>query len=152
MSSILSFSILIFVVKSQCPSPPSNGTLYASNFQLLDDFNLILVTINEHNVGIEYCKILNITDGTLSDVVSCDQNTREWSMPDMDPSGTSIQSAIDNEDGTANIILRRNNANMNITLPSYLQSNETTVLLYDQFTVTSLYTTFIFIHGGRFLD
>ena len=52
--------------------------------------------------------MLNVNDGSLSDVVSCNQTTREWSSGDIDPSATSIISAIDNEDGTVDVTLRRN--------------------------------------------
>ena len=105
----------------------------------------MLVTIRPYNQDSEYCKILNVNDGSLTDVVSCNQNTREWSAGDIDPSATSIRSATDNEDGTVDIVLRRNNANIGITGIPYLASGQSTDLYYDQFTVKSIYTTFLFL-------
>eukprot|EP01083_Nonionella_stella_P308306 1087097_1 len=128
--------------------PPSDGYLYVENFQLLDvsDFMLMLLTITPYNSRLDsYCKILNVNDGTVSDVVSCDQDVREWSSGDTDPSSTSITSAEDNNDGTVDILLSRNDLTVGITGIPYTQSGESSTLYYDQFTISSIYTTFIFL-------
>eukprot|EP01083_Nonionella_stella_P274544 931970_1 len=126
-----------------------DGFLYVDTFQLLEDPNFMLLNITAYNIPTfePYCKILDVNDGTVSDVVSCDQNTREWAS-DIDPSNTSIASATDNHDGTADVVLSRNGATVVISGVSYAQSqpytNGTSSQIYcNQFTLSSVYTTFV---------
>eukprot|EP01083_Nonionella_stella_P076145 207337_1 len=90
----------------------SEGDLYVDTFQLLQDPNSMLLTIKAYNIWdfVPFCKILNVNDGSVSDVVSCSQSIRQWATGDIDPSQTSITNATDNYDGTAKLILSRNGA------------------------------------------
>eukprot|EP01083_Nonionella_stella_P273702 928696_1 len=106
MTSILVWILFCFTfIANGCLiSLPSEDDLYVETFQLLEDPNSMLLTIipyvNYNKPSpLEYCKILNVNDGSVSDVVSCNQNTREWPIGDIDPSNTSITSATDNHDG-----------------------------------------------------
>eukprot|EP01083_Nonionella_stella_P274543 931968_1 len=126
-----------------------DGFLYVDTFQLLEDPNFMLLTITVYNIPTSqsYCKIFNVNDGNIGEVVSCDQNTREWAT-DIDPSNTSIASATDNHDGTADVVLSRNGATVVISGVSYAQSqpytNGTSSQIYcNQFTLSSVYTTFV---------
>eukprot|EP01084_Bolivina_argentea_P100340 180184_1 len=150
-------SFLVYTIHSCSMIPPPNGTLYVSEFQLLDDPDYILMRIETYttpNINHQYyCKILNVNDGTVSGVVSCNDNkytVRDWSSGDIDPTSTEILSATNNNDRTVNIILRRNNANIGITRIPYTYSNMTE-LYYDQFTVNSMYTTFVMLSPEQFI-
>eukprot|EP01083_Nonionella_stella_P074146 201002_1 len=129
----------------------SDGDRYIDTYQLLEDPNSMLLTISAWNIPnfVPYCKLLNVNDGTVSDVVSCSQNTREWPISDIDPSFTSISSVRDNHDGTADVFLSRNRASVYIRDVPYASSlpiNSTyasTQIHCDQFTLNSVHTTFV---------
>eukprot|EP01083_Nonionella_stella_P033484 91657_1 len=148
-------SLLFHAVYTQCSvEEPLEGHIYVEEFQLLDDPDFMLLTITAYNSPDfdPYCKVLNVNDGTVSDVVSCDQdmNVREWPSGDTDPSSTSILSALDNYDGTVDILLSRNGSTVGITGIPYSQSASSPTLYYDQFTLSSIYTTFIFLSSQSF--
>ena len=95
---------------SNCPGETLSDTNIwgISNITLLNNTDYILLTIVEYNVQ-TYCKILNVNDGTISNVVSCNyiDNIREWPSYD-DPTATSLLNVTDENNGKISIQLSRN--------------------------------------------
>eukprot|EP01084_Bolivina_argentea_P214525 364172_1 len=140
-------SYLLFVSKSCNPQPGSSLTLYGKNFQALDDPNYVLFEVFNvrDSTFNSYCKMININDGTTSNVVPCNNsNIRSWSTGDIDPTSTQLLSGTDNLDGTVDITLRRNNANVGITGITH-SLPQIKSLYFDQFTINSIHSTFVLL-------
>ena len=88
--------------------PPD--TIYIKDQQLLADQDYILLTIEEYTVK-TYCKILNVKDGSITNIVSCDavdHNLRNWSSGSVDSTSVSLTSVNDLGNGNVAITISRN--------------------------------------------
>eukprot|EP01084_Bolivina_argentea_P214522 364169_1 len=136
---------------SESCATPYGEYIYGRNFQALDDPNYVLFEVSRVTLYTasgnfnSYCKMININDGTTSNVVPCNNsNIRSWSNGDIDSTSTQLLSGTDNLDGTVDITLRRNNANVGIAgIIHSLPQNSS--LYFDQFTINSIHSTFVLL-------
>ena len=136
----------------------AEGTVYIDDVGLLED-DLVLLTIRKYSnsgYGDPWCRELNVTDGNISDDVSCedysDNELREWSTGDVDPSQSTIDSITMDESGSNQLIVSmvRNEEQFSVDLgssSSNLFNNTKTDedLVFQYFTVNSIFTTFIIV-------
>ena len=178
MFSLLSVASLLIVVGNSCSiAYPQFGTYYISNVQLLDAIQYpdeLLLTINRvansqsitlgtqrlsfnDPTGGPWCKLMNVNDGSVSDVLNCtDYSSLTRDYASVDTSTTTVD-CDDNCDGaTATCTINRNGVNYTISdIPfngsqSPCDTTNTGIItigggngLYTAFTLEDISTTYI---------
>ena len=130
---LLSIAILIYTSES-CSFALATGEEYLTEIQPLADKDYILLTIEEYGVK-TYCKLMNVNDGSVSNVVSCESSNHamgEWSSGDFggDPTSTTVKSITDNNDGTVSITILRNSKPITINPVTSSISGSTSIGSY----------------------
>jgi len=99
----------LLVLRSEsCSFALTPGEKYITGIKLYEDRNYVLLNINEWQVK-TYCKKMDVRDGSVSNVVACDEGVVSWSSgTGDDPTSTTITSVSDNRDGTVSITISRN--------------------------------------------
>lgn len=125
------------------------GELYISNLQLLNsDSSSVLLTITRSNGnwgGDSWCKVMSIEDGSVGPTIECstkDNDIKEWTSADIDPTSTTVNSVTMDKDGTVSASITRNNEDITIDQLPYSNA-EISSEYFPYFTLNSIYTTFI---------
>ena len=133
---ILSIAVLIFRAKS-CSIAIDEYVEYITEIQPLADKDYVLLTIMVFWSGGDktYCKVMNVNDGSVSNVVSCETSDHamgEWSSGDIDgdPTSSTVTSVTDNNDGTVSITISRNSKPITINPVTSSISGSTSIGSY----------------------
>ena len=150
MATTITFIVGLFlsvsIVKSCSEVVRKDGQPRLTNLQLLDDnMDAVLLTINIKGTDNYYCKEMNLEDGSVGNTISCDQNTRNFTKPDIDPTNTKITSVTSNgdDDGTMTIKVTRNDEQ--VIIDSLMFNGN--VLTYSSFVLDQGYTTYLAVQS-----
>ena len=118
--SVIPWLLLILSTTKSCsPELVPDGSPKITDLELLQDANTVLLTINTAGTTDYFCKEMNINDGSVGDVISCDQDTRDFTEPDTDPTNTDVTSVVSNGDGTTTVTITRNDEELVINSLNY---------------------------------
>eukprot|EP01084_Bolivina_argentea_P072677 131955_1 len=151
-TTIVSLYITISLIGSCYFLLPSDGDPFVDRLGLLQYENTLLISIEAWNAWRPpYCKILNVSDGTLSKAINHTECigyvNRSWTNHDSDPSSTDIVYTMINSSSTGilyvSFVLQRNNDIFeiyNIPLQQHFYNP-----IFKNFTFNSINTTFILV-------
>ena len=167
MSSLLFIVSLLITVGNSCSIAQLQfGTYYISNVQLLDAVQYpdqVLLTISrtteqypatigtrprltfDDSTGGPWCKIMNVHDGSVGNVVNCDDYaslTRNYASVDVSSTSVTCQDNCDGE--TATCVIIRNRENLTLSDIPFPGSDNTSCTdnKNNRFSIAGFYTAF----------
>eukprot|EP01083_Nonionella_stella_P173858 600987_1 len=154
MATYISFGILFCIASIVFSCSPFVRNVYIDDLSLLaSDEDSVLLHIRNDRRDTSWCKILNVSTGDLSEIVSCNAystDVMEWMQGDIDPTSSQIMNASPSSN---EIVMQRNNETFNILLSNIdvieiVKQYDPVYPLYS-WTLSSIYTTFVVLsHDG----